>query len=319
MGIVHFAGLGKSAGAVTAGLGCITHKYERHNVQYGELVESLVIFTSPEIANGSEPAFPAEHNKYLSTTVQQTWPRDKTNALEIVLGFMEREFPKAEVYQVIVDVNDFSACFDAVGRATLKFHEPGKVGKHIWANITGGSNLLNAAIVQIAYMSGFIARLYYTFVADLRTYGKYLQAFSADEKKFRFRELYTFKTHFDERHRYILETLEEVEANTPERYVTSNELLNRLKSNCLKSRRPDVFGSMDLTTFKRDFLNVMWGIEQLGDRKTGQQDAVRLSDDGRNILKLIRQPLFQALVYRERLSQEEITDIVNRLDIKRLR
>lgn len=311
MGIMHFAGLGKSAGAVTAGLGCITAKYGRHNVQYGEMVEGLVIFTSPEIANGSEPAFEAEHNEYLSTEVRKTWPRGKKNALEIVLGFMEREFPDAAVYWVIVDVNDFSACFDAVARATLKFHEPGQVGKHIWANITGGSNLLNAAIVQIAYLSGFISRLYYTFVADLRRNGKYLQAFSTDEREFRFRELYTFKTHFDERYFHILEVLEQVEKAKPGSYVTSEELLNRLKRS-----KPEVFGSMDLTTFKRDFLNVMWGIEQRGDRITGQQDAVRLSDDGRNLLQLMRQPLFQALVYRERLSQEDIDDIVKGLNLK---
>jgi len=314
MGIMHFAGLGKSAGAVTAGLGCITAKYGRHSVQYGDPVENLVIFTSPEIADGREPAFPAEHNEYLSTSVSRTWPRGKTNALEIVLGFMKREFPDTAVYLVIVDVNDFSACFEAVGRATLKFHEPGQVGKHIWANMTGGSNLLNAAIVQTAYLSGFIARLYYTFVADLRQNGKYLQAFCTDEREFRYRELYTFKTRFDERHRYVLEILEQVEADTPGRYVTSKELLDRLKG-----YKPADFGAMDLDAFKRDFLHVMRGIERLGDRAAGLQDAVRLSDDGRNILELMRRPLFQALVYCEHLPEEDVTDILSRLNIRRLR
>jgi len=277
------------------------------------MVEGLVIFTSQEIADGSEPAFPAEHNEYLSTTVRKTWPRDKTNALEIALGFMEREFPEAAVYLVIVDVNDFSACFDAVGRATLKFHRPGRVGKHIWANITGGSNLLNAAIVQTAYLSGFIAKLYYTFVADLRQNGKYLQAFSTDEREFRYRELYAFKTNFDERYRYVLEALEQVEMDTSARYVPSSELLNRLKNS-----RPADFGKMDLDTFKRDFLHVMWGVERLGDRGRGLQDAVRLSDDGRNLLKLMRQPLFQALVYRESFPEKVLTEIVSRLNIRRL-
>ena len=311
---MHFAGLGKSAGAVTAGLGCVVAKYGRRNVHYGDTVESLVVFTSPEIADGSEPAFPAEHNQYLSTTVHKTWARRKTNTLEIVLGFMEREFPDAEVHLVVVDVNDFSACFDAVGRATLKFHEPGRVGKHIWANVTGGSNLLNAAIVQTAYLSGFVARLYYTFVADLRRNGKYLQAFSTDEREFRYREIYALKTHFDERHRHILETLEQVEAETPGRYVTSSELLGRLKRSA-----PTDFESLELPTFRRDFLNVMQGIERLGDRVTGQQDAVRLSDDGRDILALTRQPLFQALVYRERLPAGAIADVISRLNIRRLR
>lgn len=314
MGIYHFAGLGKSAGAVTAGLGCITARYGPRHMQYGDVVENLVVFTSPEIADGTEPAFPAEHNEYLSVTVRKTWPRSKTNALEIVAGFLKREFPETAAYVVMVDVNDFSACFDAVGRATLKFHEPGQVGKHIWANITGGSNLLNAAIVQIAYLSGVIGRLYYTFVSDLRQYGRYLQAFSEDEYQFRYREIYTLKTRFGWRHQEVLEVLEQIDAETPGRYTNSQELLDRLKGHA-----PEDFQDMDLPTFKRDFLNVMQGIEQLGDRVSNQQDAVRLSDDGRDILRLVRQPLFRALVQREQLPEDEVQAITSDLSIRRLR
>jgi len=313
MGIMHFAGLGKSAGAVTAGLGCIRARYGRHHTQYGDVAENVVIFTSPEVADGSEPAFPAEHNEYLSMTVHKKWPQNKTNAREIVTGFLEREFHDAAVYLVTVDVNDFSACFDAVGRATLKFHEPGRVGKHIWANVTGGSNLLNAAIVQVAYLSGFVGRLYYTFVADLRQHGRYLQAFSQDERQFRFREIYTLKTRFGWRHQKVLEVLEQVDAETPGRYVSSEELLGRLKGYA-----PQDFQNIDLPTFKRDFLNVMQGIEQLGDRLSGQKDAVRLGGEGRDILRLVRRPLFRALVQREQLSEREVGAIISGLNIKRL-
>lgn len=313
MGIMHFAGLGKSAGAVTAGLSCIKAQYGQWHTQYGNVAENLVIFTSPEIADGTEPAFPAEHNDYLSVTARKTWPRGETNTLKIVTGFMERELPDTALYVITVDVNDFSACFDAVGRAALKFHEPGQVGKHIWANITGGSNLLNAAMVQIAYLSGVIGRLYYTFVADLRQYGRYLQAFSKDEHLFRYREIYTLKTQFGWRHQKVLEVLERIDSETSGRYASSQELLCRLKGFA-----PEDFQDMDLPTFKRDFLNVMQGIEQLGDRVSGQQDAVRLSDDGRDILRLVRQPLFRALVEREQLPGHEVEAITSGLNIRRL-
>jgi hypothetical protein len=226
---------------------------------------------------------------------------------------MEREFPSTTLYMVTVDVNDFSACFDAVGRATLKFHEPGQVGKHIWANITGGSNLLNAAMVQIAYLSGIVARLYYTFVADLRQYGCYLQAFSKNEHLFRYREIFTLKTQFGWRHQKVLEILEQIDTETPGRYTSSQELLCRLKGFA-----PEDFQDMDQQPFERDFLNVMQGIEQLGNRISGQQDAVRLSDDGRDILRLVRRPLFQALVQQEQLPEHEVEAITSDLNIRRL-
>jgi len=313
MGIMHFAGLGRSAGAVTAGLGCIKARYGQRHTQYGDVAENLIVFTSPEIADGTEPAFPAEHNQYLSVTARKTWPRGKTNTLKIVTGFMERECPGTTLYVITVDVNDFSACFDAVGRATLKFHEPGQVGKHIWANITGGSNLLNAAMVQVAYLSGVIGRLYYTFVADLSQYGRYLQAFSENERLFRYREIYTLKTRFGWRHQKVLEVLEQIDTETSGRYASSQEVLGRLKGSA-----PEDFQDIGLPTFKRDFLNVMQGVEQLGDRISGQQDAIRLSDDGRDILRLVRRPLFRALVEREQLPKHEVEAITYGLNIRRL-
>jgi len=313
MGIMHFAGLGKSAGAVTAGLSCIKARYGEHHTQYGDVAENLVIFTSPEIADGGEPAFPAVHNEYLSLTARKSWSRGKTNTLEIVAGFMEREFPDTVLYAATVNVNDFSACFDAVGRATLKFHQPGHVGKHVWANITGGSNLLNAAIVQVAHLSGLIGRLYYTFVADLRKHGQYLQCFSRDEAEFRYGEIYTLKTRFGWRHQIVLEVLAHIDQETPNRYVSSQELLSRLKGHA-----PADFQDVVIEAFRRDFLNVMQGIEQLGDRVSGQQDAVRLSHDGREILNVIHRPLFRALVGREQLSEDKVEAIISELNIRRL-
>jgi hypothetical protein len=313
MGIMHFAGLGKSAGAVTAGLSCVKAKYGEHPTQYGDVAENLVIFTSPEIADGTEPAFPAEHNEYLTMTARKAWPRGESNTLKIVSGFMGREFPGTALYAVTVNVNDFSACFDAAARTTLKFHRPGQVGKHIWANITGGSNLLNAAIVQVAYLSGLIGRLYYMFVADLRKHGQYLQCFSQDADEFRYGEIYTLKTRFGWRHQTVLEILAQIDEETPDRYVSSQELLSRLKG-----QAPADFQNVDLPAFKRDFLNIMQGIEQLGDRVSGQQDAIRLSKDGRDILDLIHRPLFRALVGREQLSEDEVESIISGLNIRRL-
>lgn len=313
MGIVHFAGLGKSPGAVTAGLSCIVHRYGKHHDQYGDMAERLVIFTSPEIANGTELSFRAEHNEYGSLTTSKTWPRSRTNARDIVVRYMHEVFPNTKVHLVTVDVNDFDACFNAVAGATLKLHEPGHVGKHIWANITGGSNLLNAAIVQTAYLSGVIARLYYTFVANLPQHGRYLQCFSHKEQEFRYGEIYTPKTSFDQRHKTVLEVLEQLGPLGPDGYIRSKDLLDHVKSSA-----DTEFRDVDLQSFRRDFLNIMRGIEQTGDRVVGQEDFVRLGADGQELLDLMRKPLFRALINYERLSEEERQSAIADLNIEKL-
>ena len=107
--------------------------------------------------------------------------------------------------------------------------------------------------------------------------------------------------------------LEQIEGECAGAYVDSRNLLNRLKNSA-----PRDFAGMDLTAFICDFLNVMQGIERLGDRESGQQDAVRLSDDGREILALARRSLFRALVQREQLDESEVAKVIDGLTIRRL-
>jgi len=311
MGILHFAGLGKSPGAVTAGLSYLKHKIG-DSAEIGGIVESVVIFTSPAIASGTEPAYPdTTHNEYMQMAARKTWTKEMHNALNIVVEYLHRETENGPLYVCELDVNNFSACFDAVAKATLKFHPPGAVGKHIWANITGGSNVLNAALMQTAYVSGFVARLYYTFVANIKEDGKYLQPFSHDERQFDYREIYVLKTTFDERYQSVLEELERVQDEMPKRWISSRDLLSRLKT------KPG-FAGLSPGTFQRDYLNTMLGVQRKGSRIDGQQDANCLSEDGRRILSLLRSPLFRALTRRDEFTPEEIEALTADLNIRRL-
>lgn len=309
MGVVHFAGLGKSPGAVTAGLSYLKNE-KRDTFEEGEIIESVVIFTSPEIANGTEPAYPGTaHNEYMDRTVRKNWTNRFKNSLDIVAEYLYREVGEESFYVCEVNINDFSVCFDAVAKATLYFHRPGDVGKHIWGNLTGGSNILNAALMQTAYLSGFIPRLYYTFVANIRDDGKYLQPFSRNGSEFDYREIYVLKTTFDERYRYILEELEQI----GECWVSSEKLLSRLKG-----REPSSFSPLSLEVFRRDFLNTMPGILRKGSRAEGQEDANKLGEDGRNILKLLRSSLFKALLRQDVLTEDEIKTLTADLNIRKL-
>lgn len=313
MGILHFAGLGTSPGAVTAGLSYIANKYGERHSEYGNMVEGLVIFTSPEVCNGNLLANEVSYNDYGKKNGKKTWQKDKTKVLEIVATFVAKEFPRAIVYFVSVDVNNFDACFAAIGQTVLNFHEPGKVGKHIWANITGGTNVLNAALTQVAYLSGCIPWMYYTFVSNLRENGKYLQPFTDDATQFRYEEVPMVKTQYDLRQQKVLEELREIRSGDHYDYINSQELLGRLKNSILQD-----FKNMDLETFKREFLNVMHGIERKGNREVGQEDSVRLSANGHQLLNRVDKPLFRALVQRELIALDEIEQIISELGIKKL-
>ena len=308
MGIIHFAGLGKSPGAITAGLSYLKNEVG-DSPEYGKIVEGVVIFTSPEIVKGSEKAYPSVDNEYMSRTVRKRWTNGLENSFEIVSEFLFREFGDVNFYVCEVDVNDFSKCFETVAKALLKFHPPGKVGKHIWANLTGGTNVLNAALMQVAYFSGFIPILYYTFVANLKEDGKFLKPFSRNENEFDFRKIYVFKTIFDKRYQYILEELE----SNRGKWLTSSELLNRLKG-----KYPALFENVDIVSFQRDFLNTMAGVERKGSRTEGQEDLNSLNKDGEKILEIIRSPLFKVLTRQNDYSLEEIEELTKDLRIKKI-
>jgi hypothetical protein len=238
----------------------------------------------------------------MTQTSGRKWSAEKTPVRDIIDWFFGKEFPDAEVYFCPVDVHDFGACFEVVAKATLRFHPPGKVGKHLWANITGGTNPLNAALFQVAYLSGFISRIYYTFIADPRRYGKYLQPFSRDPSLFDFREIYVLKTSFDDRYQHILEEL----AQDPNRWFTGRELLSRLKGKGVLG--PD----MEYATFVRDFLHVLQG---RGIQRGDPEDVVCLDPEvGPKILGILRSELVQALIGRRALSDRALSDE----DIQRL-
>jgi len=309
MGVIHFAGLGKSPGAVTSGLSYLKHEVAP-SFEDGNIVEAVIIFTSEEIASGEEESFLAEHNEYMQRSVRKTWTRGERNAFQIVVQFLQREFNDIEIHLVQIDVNDFSECFEAVAKAILRFHAPGKVGKHIWANLTGGTNVLNAAFIQSAYLSGLVPKLYYTFVANLREDGKYLQPFSREENEFDYREIYVLPTTFDERYRYLLEELKQLQ---PDKWMTKEELLSRLKG-----RSPELFEHLRIDEFTRNYLNVWPGIQRKGSRAAGQENAVRLSREGQRLLNLLELPWFTALLERSALTDEQRERITEGLNIRKL-
>lgn len=305
MGIIHFTPVGTRPGAVTSALSYLKHNQDRFTGFKGQIIESIVIFTSPEVRNGSAPVKECFNNEYGSRKCPSPSWRN-ISVLNVIKKFIEKELvdiipTKGSLSVYIVDHNDYDDCFEKIAKAVIKLSPPYDVGKHIWANLTGGTNILNAALLEVALLSARISRLYYTFLSDVKTYGDYLQPPSIDKTVFDWREIPFVKTDFDEDYYEVLRVL--VEVNN---WCEDLECLNRLKNKGIES-----FTNMDIQTFRKDYLN------RMDEREIERQDNKnRLSEYGWKILNRTQSPLLKALMGRTK--QDEINILVEDFTLEEL-
>jgi hypothetical protein len=299
MGVVHLASLGVNPGAVTAAVGYMKHNQGQFDTyrEKGDIIESVVLFASYDVVEGRTTVDECVFNEYAELRARRVWRRrDWPSIVSIVQTYIEQEIaplmpPKGKIYLWPVNPNDFDACFAALADATLALGDPDGTGKHLWANLTGGTNILNAALFDVASLSGLIARLYYTFVPN-EANRKYLQPPTRDPSEFDWRWVPLTKTTFDEHYYQVVYVLRELD-----QWCLDADVLSILKGDAISG---EYFRDMDLPTFRAQFLNRMdrYELERDGHR-------VRLHDDGRRILQRIRSPRFQALVRRGRGVQAE--------------
>jgi len=299
MGIVHLCGLGRNPGAVTVGLSYIYHNWGEFG-RYGRPVEKVIILTSREIAEGYVKAGEVVYNHYGRGHPKGIKFRKSDNALEIVREFIEREFGDVEIWRLILDVNDFSQCVEYISKTVLYFHSEGGHWKHIWANITGGTNPLNSAIVMVAHLSGAITMLYYTFISK-REYFKYLNPFTDNKNEFDFRRYYIFKTDLDRRYIAIMEVLNEVES------IKTENLLSRLKKTYWNE-----FNEFDEGKLRK-YLITMIGVNHHKDC-----DTIMINDMGRKINSLLNMKWLKALTGLEKTSKNEIEDMKKEIGLEKI-
>jgi len=300
MGVVHFAPVGASPGAVTSALAYLEHNaMEVRGERGGDIVESLILFCSPEVGCGDRAADDYTWNDYGRPNTRQGWqkPKGSQNVVEAIRDFLEDEGLLGDrgcLYAWPVDVHDYQASFDAVAKATLAIARGDDTGKRVWANLTGGTNVLNAALMQVAFLSGLIGRMYYTFVAH-DSDRRYLQPFSADRTQFDFVWLPLVKTTFDFGYYRVLEFLQD------ETWQWGQRLLGCLKQDKAPAIQ-GMFAQMDLDHFKNQYLNRMAG--DVLDEERGQAGEldrpVRINQRGKEILEYIHlNELVETLVHRE--------------------
>lgn len=306
---------------MTSALAYLKHNKDSFAIR-GQVIESIILFPSSDVREGRTKARECVFNEYMSLTARRTLRM--ANVLDMILEFIKSEISdvipkKGTVYSCVVDPDDYDSCFQVIAKATLHFSGPSHTGKNIWANLTGGTNVLNAALLQVAFLSGLISRIYYTFIPreDDR---KYLQPVKGDPERFRWDEVPFIKTSFDNVYQALLQELK----GLGEEWYFDEDLLGRLKQGSWEYLRPEdmqTIDRMDIQTFRQEWLNKLDGRELerqiLPDGSQG--NMVRLSHAGRRLLERINSPLFQALVQRGReIELENIHEVVGGLEIEEL-
>lgn len=182
MGVYHLMGLGTSAGAVTAPLSYLAHRYERWNAddvkffgRSGEVnqrekgdkvgdVQALILFTTREVLCGDMLALPYLKNMPGNTNGALAERAPMKNVLMQLLANILSPVTKREQVDIFwceIDRRDIRNVYDRVIQVAACLSGVGGQGKEMWANLTGGNNVTNLALELAATLSGQIARLYY--------------------------------------------------------------------------------------------------------------------------------------------------------------
>ena len=323
MGIVHLAPVGRSPGAVTAPLAHLKQVYDVQQQsdkrlensilprRLGYPAEAVVLFVSEEMYRGQKyhTAYEAVYNTYGSSKASKTYQEsDGVKVTDIIAEFAGRELSseKITLYVRRVDLDSFDDCFRAIAETVLALGRPDDLGKTLWANLTGGTNLLNAALLEVTFLSGLISSLYYIFAHPDEL--KYLQPLSTDYRRYlesHWRDIPVVKTAFDERYRQLLLFL----ADNPG-WWESGDLLTHLQNHL-----PTLYGPIQLELFQKQWLRKM-GRElekELNDhgQATGR---IQLSEAGYDAVARIEEDLFRTLVQRGESPLVDIQALRDKLE-----
>lgn len=316
MGVYHLAPVGTSPGAVTSALSYLKRNQEMPEfAMRGAIVEAVILFPSWGVRDGEETT-PEEcvFNDYGQENKRRTWKRGGA-VLDIIRDFVGQEFGRdVTLYYCPVNVGDYHDCFEKIAKVALKFGSGGGgTGKHLWGNLTGGPNIINSALLEVAFLSGLIARLYYTFISDVRRYGRYLQPPNLGSGVFEWREVPLIKTDFDEDYYRVVQILSEWGD-----WLEDNELLNRLAQ-----RLPERYGGgkINLGRFRDNFLNKIDGREIEREELPGgtRTHRNRVTKYGRQMLKRIASSDLLQMVLRPNIRTGEIIErLTQDVNLKKL-
>lgn len=267
MGIYHFMGVGKAVGPVTCAVDYIeksltqlsTGKKEpellklfsgsggiNHNEEDKGKIEALVLFSSKEVIAKELAAFaynecenPKSVREEIERQLRKVWKR-----VDLDEG--------RKIFWVEVDIDNYQDCFEKAMKVAYRFSPPGKQGKEIWLNLTGGTNAINLALVSMGRLTGVSTKHY--LISQARAYQKFVSTPPniniLPNKDGYFNVLPFVKLAVDTVNFYeILLELEQVDSG-----VTNEELFSRM------CNRRVIFSSLTLDEFVRDYMLRLFGL-----------------------------------------------------------
>ncbi|MCS7222789.1 MAG: hypothetical protein RML36_04005 [Anaerolineae bacterium] len=184
MGVYHLMGLGRSPGTVIGPLTYLAHRYRRWNAddqrffaRSGEAhqraagekvgdVQAIVLFTTREVLNGEVLALNYVDNP--PARIAEGPVRDPGPMKEVLRHLLRREWPaisggrrEGALFWCEIDRRNIRNTYERIVRVVAALAGTGGQGKEMWANLTGGNNVINVALELAAMLSGDVARLYY--------------------------------------------------------------------------------------------------------------------------------------------------------------
>lgn len=300
MGVWHFISMGESPGAVTSALAHIKRKYEQNDVAFFggdsnrdvvKKVSGIVIFTTPEVRQGERPIGKriCKNNRYGMENGEDIECGSEPgipSAFEVVQKFIADEFgemlqeERGKVYWLEANYYKLDFNLHQLARAFYALSPPGKTGKEVWVNLTGGSNVMNLATLLITVISGITGRAYYTYTQNTGLLRP------ANEIDFWY-DIPVLKVNFDRDYEAILQVLE-----AQGDWIESDALFNQVQQ-----QRWQITVSKEI--FVANYLNKLdgWLIERDGSKNRLLHPA------GKQFLDLIRNDVVKALVYKEPLPE----------------
>lgn len=184
MGVYHFMGLGRSVGVVTTAVSYLVERYQRWSAKdqsffglSGETgqtgkrgdIQAIVLFTTPEVRQGQVLC-----EDYVDNPPgQMRGSAHKGGQMRaVLLKLLRREVspitggrPTVKLYWCDIHRTDLTPTFERVVKTLSAAKRPGELDKEVWINLTGGSNVVNAALQLANTLAGGPARAYYIQVA----------------------------------------------------------------------------------------------------------------------------------------------------------
>ncbi len=326
MGIIHLAPVGRSPGAVTAALAHLKHVYNEQQRtgqrleksvlprRLGYPVEQIVLFVSDEVYRGRPGSLDTIYNQYGAYTPIRSYPeKDRIKVVDIIAEFAKKELSdgKLALYARRVDVNNFEDCFRTIAETVLALGRPDDLGKTLWANLTGGTNILNAALLEVTFLSGLINSLYYIFANEDER--KFLQPLSKDYWRFvedHWRDVPVVKTAFDERYRHLLFFL----SASPQDWWETDRLFYALLQEFSES-----FHSITLELFQKQWLRKMgreidWELNEAGQ----ELGRIGITEEGCKTIERLEGGLFRTLVQRGEAPLVDVQELRDKLEQSRV-